>query len=133
MDGPAPILLYDGACGLCARSVQFILARDAGGSLRFATLDSTCSRSLAARHPELEHVDSVVWVDTRADRVWTRSAAAIRALAYLGGPWRLVRLALLVPPVIRDLVYRLVAAHRHALSAETCLVPTAAERSRFLD
>jgi predicted DCC family thiol-disulfide oxidoreductase YuxK len=39
-----PVLLYDGLCGFCDRTVQFILARDAGGPMHFAPLQGDYAR-----------------------------------------------------------------------------------------
>ena len=135
----APILLYDGTCGFCAESVQFVLARDPGGSLRFAALDSTTGRDILARHPEVRGFDSVLFVDpandTSPERVFAHSNAALRVATYLGGSWRWLQVARFVPSFIRDAVYRLVARHRHRLSAKgpLCVIPTERDRGRFLD
>jgi predicted DCC family thiol-disulfide oxidoreductase YuxK len=135
----SPILLYDGACGFCAESVQFVLARDRRGTLLFAALDSATGRDILERHPDVRGFDSVLFVepadDTHAERVLTHSDAALRVTAYLGGPWRILQLARFVPSAVRDAVYRLVARHRHRLSANgpVCVIPTARDRARFLD
>ena len=133
-----PVLLYDGTCGFCADSVQLVLRHDRRGTLRFAALDSTFGRAVRARHPELAHVDSVVWYQlaTRdaGERLFTRSSAALRVARYLGGRWRFATLARLIPPIIRDALYNLVARHRHQLThgGPQCLVPTPEQRARFL-
>ncbi len=131
-----PVLLYDGTCGFCAESVQFVLKRDRDGALRFAALDSAYGRAVIERHPELRNVDSVLWVapadEHDAERVLTHSAAAMRVASYLGGGWRLAQLARIVPAPMRDAMYRLIAKHRHRLSDDRCFVPSAQERSRFL-
>ena len=131
-----PVLLYDGTCGLCAASVQFVLARDPGGALQFAPLDGTFGRSVIARHPELTGIDSMVWVDRESGReqVFVRSAAALKIAAYLGGPWQLARALWLVPRPLRDAAYRFIAKHRHRLTrrGEECLVPSPSDRDRFL-
>ena len=38
MSGSGPVLLYDGLCGLCVRTVQIVLRGDRRGVLRFAPL-----------------------------------------------------------------------------------------------
>ena len=132
-----PVLLYDGTCGFCAASVRLVLDHDTDGDLRFATLDSAFGRAVRARHPELEDVDAVVWVErgVGGERVLTRSTASLRVARYLGGWWRLAAIAWIVPRFVRDAVYRLIAKHRHRLTrgGPACLVPSAAERARFLD
>jgi predicted DCC family thiol-disulfide oxidoreductase YuxK len=137
-DPAGPVLLYDGACGLCGATVRFVLRHERRRTLRFAALGGRYARGVVARHPGLDGTDSVVWVDPatgiRPERVLLRSAAALRVAGYLGGAWRLLRVVWLVPRPLRDAAYDLVARHRHRLSAAgACVVPGPEERSRFLD
>ena len=133
-----PVLLYDGTCGFFAESVQFVLRHDRRGLLRFAALDSAFGRAVLARHPEVREFDSVLFVEPAMngapERVAAHSSAALRVAEYLGGRWGLFRVARVIPSPIRDAVYRLVARHRHRLSAHgpQCVVPTAQDRARFL-
>lgn len=135
--GSPPVLLYDGACGLCSRTVQLVLRHDRDGRLRFAPLDGPFASSLRNRHPALAAVDSLVWVEapqgSGPERVLTGSEAALRVAAYLGGLWRLAALARVVPRRLRDAAYGLVARHRHHLAAPACVVSSPAERARFLE
>src|SRR6185436_14356621 len=62
--GNGPVLLYDGLCGFCNGTVQFVLARDRRGVMRFATLQGEFARGIVARHPELAGVDSLILVET---------------------------------------------------------------------
>ncbi len=123
-----PILLYDGECGLCASSVQFVLRHDRDGTLRFAPLQGRAGGEIRRRHPELAGVDSVVWFED--DRVRVRSDAALRIAAYLGGGWRLGVIGYLIPRPLRDSIYDFIARHRHQLTGqkEMCRVPQAGER-----
>jgi predicted DCC family thiol-disulfide oxidoreductase YuxK len=134
----APVLLYDGECGFCNRAVQTILRHDRRASLRFASLASPFARRILAR-PELDGIDSMVWVECdaagEATRTWVRSDAALRVARYLGGAFRLVAAAAtLVPRPWRDAVYAWVARHRNRRpDGRACLVPTADQRARFID
>lgn len=75
----------------------------------------------------------MVWYEASRPPL-VRSAAAIRAARYLGGGWSVVGvLASLVPRPIRDWVYRQIARHRHRIGGPACVIPTAEQRSRFLD
>src|SRR5688572_16439382 len=89
----SPVLLYDGTCGLCAGSVQFILRHERSHHLRFAPLQGAFAEQIRSRHPELSRVDSMVWVEPAGGRsreaVFVRSTAALRAARYLGGIWQL--------------------------------------------
>jgi predicted DCC family thiol-disulfide oxidoreductase YuxK len=126
-------VLFDGDCGLCTRSVQFVLARDPRGRFRFAALRSRAAqRLLAGIRPE-DLPDSVVLV--QHDGVLVKSAAALAIVRGLRWPWPLLSVFWLVPRPVRDWVYDLVARRRRrwfALPAR-CFVPTPAVRERFLD
>jgi predicted DCC family thiol-disulfide oxidoreductase YuxK len=137
--GPGPVLFYDGDCGVCTRSVRFILERDRKGTLRFASLRGALAGALRSRHPGLEGVDSLLWVDPgtdgRPERVLRRSDAALAVVSYLGGPWRLLLGLAAVPRAWRDAGYDWVARNRFRLGggAESCGAPSPGERERFLD
>lgn len=141
MSERSAVLLFDGTCGLCARSVQFVLAREQRRrSLRFAALQSTFGQEVQRRHPELVNVDSVIWLepatDGRPESVHVRSDAALRSLRYLGGVWSALGfVGRLVPAFVRDRVYDLIAKHRHRLmrADASCLVPTPEQRTRFIE
>lgn len=130
---PVPLVLYDGTCGLCDGFVQWLLRRDPAGVLRFAPLEGPTAAAVRARHPGIAGVDSVVFVD--ADGAHVRSEAALRTVAALGGGWRLVALARVVPRAVRDAVYDVIARTRHRWFGRrvACRVPGAAERERFVD
>lgn len=136
--GNEPTLLYDGNCGFCAASVQFILRHERHHTLRFAAIESGFGAAVRARHAQLDGVDSMMWVqpspDGRMETVFTRSAAAILAADYLGGPWRLALLLRILPPMLRDAVYDVVARHRHRLfrSPEQCYLPPVDALARFI-
>ncbi len=134
----APVLLYDGVCGFCNRSVQLIIGRDRKGSMRFAALQSDYGLSVVARHPELRGVDSVVFVEAApggGERVYVRSDAALKVASYLGGFWRLFLAAKVVPRRVRDYLYDLFARNRYRVFGkyDSCMLPPPEVRSRFLD
>jgi predicted DCC family thiol-disulfide oxidoreductase YuxK len=136
---PGPLLLYDGTCGFCAASVQFVLRHERQHGLFFASLQGMVGTQLRHRHPELREVDSMIWVDPPApgqrERVLVRSAAALRVADYLGGLWRLAAIGKLLPASLRDRGYDWIARHRHGLTrgGAECFLPSAEVRWRFLD
>jgi predicted DCC family thiol-disulfide oxidoreductase YuxK len=131
------VLLYDGDCGFCNRSVQLVLRHERRPTLLFAALASPFGRRIVSRRPALHGVDSMVWVDRDANgepqRTLVRSAAALRLCRYLGGAWSLLAALAIVPGPLRDAVYDLVARHRHRLAGEAgCLVLSPEQKRRFL-
>jgi predicted DCC family thiol-disulfide oxidoreductase YuxK len=127
------IVFFDGVCGLCNRFVDLLLRADRESRLRFAPLQGlTASERLRGHDPQAEPT-TVILIE--GERESERSEAAIHALAYLGGLWRLSEVFLLVPRGLRDALYDFIARHRYSWfgKRETCRIPTAAERARFLD
>jgi predicted DCC family thiol-disulfide oxidoreductase YuxK len=132
-----PVLLYDGVCGFCNGSVQFILRHEVRHTLRFAPLQSGFAAVMKRGHPELDEVDSLVWVEGAPSReqVAIRSAAAFKVADYLGGFWKLLLVFKIVPSFIRDFFYDIFARHRYRWFGkyQSCPIPSADTRSRFLD
>jgi predicted DCC family thiol-disulfide oxidoreductase YuxK len=132
-----PVLLYDGLCGFCNTTVQFILGHERRNTLRFSPLQGAFAAALHDRHPELRKVDSLVWVEgvDGHETLRVRSAAAIRVGGYLGGGWKLAALILwLVPRPIRDFAYDQFARRRTQFFGRygSCPVPSREVRTRFL-
>ena len=65
---------------------------------------------------------------------YTRSTAALRILGMLDYPWALLRALLIIPRVLRDAMYDLVARNRYAWFGrrDSCRLPTPEERELFL-
>ena len=133
MERARPILVYDGVCHLCDGLVRFLIERDPGARFRFAPRQSAAGRALLARFGLApETLDAVALVE--GDRIRIESDATLRVLSLLGGPWRLLAAFRVVPAPLRDIVYRYVARHRYGWfgQSESCLMPTADVRRRFL-
>lgn len=131
--GLQPILVYDGECGFCARSVQFILRHERRHDLLFAPRQSALGIELRRQH-HLERIESMLWIEPRNQQVFIESDAVLKAATYLGGIFRIAALAFCIPAAIRNPLYRWIAAHRQRLSRNStaCLVPTPEQRARFL-
>lgn len=132
--GETPIVFFDGYCNLCNRSVAFIISRERHEHFRFASLDSTTAQArLAAYAQHAPLPDSVLLLD--ADGLHARSDAARRIARHLARPWPwLAALSGLVPRVLRDALYDVVARNRLRWFGrrDTCAIPTAAQQARFL-
>lgn len=129
-----PILLFDGVCNLCDRSVQFILDHDGEEIFRFASLQSEIGQALVTRCGlEPGGVDSVVLVE--GGQCYVRSEAAWRVASRLDAPWRWTSASRHLPLWLRDRAYNWVARNRYRWfgTREACRIPSPEERARFLD
>lgn len=134
-DLPQPLYFFDGQCVLCSRFVAFCLKRDPDGQLKFASAQSALGRRvlLALDLPD-DTLDRTILL-LEDGRIYTRSTAALRALRHLRSPARWLYPLILVPKVLRDPLYDIVARNRIRWFGrlESCLVPSPQTRDRFID
>ena len=139
---PNPIVLYDGACGLCNRLVRFIIRRDSNAIFRFAALQGAfASRILASHHLNLGELDTVYVVVAQnsqhpGELILSRSDAVLFVLRQFGGLYKPAAFLLqMLPRFLRDSAYNMVVRHRYRIFGrfETCPLPGAQDRGRFLD
>ena len=129
-----PVVLFDGVCNFCNRAVNFILRHEKKAILKFAPLQSEAGRRLARQYGlNSDQPESLVLIEE--EKLYLRSSAALRICRYLRGGWPLMIGFIIVPTVIRDLVYRWIAANRYRWFGRRsqCMVPTEENRSRFIN
>lgn len=133
------ILFYDGDCGLCSRSVRFLLKRDRADALKFAPLQGETARKYLPTALR-EQLSTVIYYrpgassETGGQRL-LRSEAVLCALIDSGSVWRWPARALrLFPQTWRDAAYEWVARNRHRFFPKgSCGLPTSEERAKLLD
>ena len=116
----APLVLYDGACGLCAKSVQWILKHERDHEIRFAPLQGETAAAMRTRYPQIpQTLESVVYID--GARMWPAA-------------WRWAYAFRWLPGFVLDLGYRFIAAIRYRVwgRADACSLVTPEQRARFL-
>ncbi|MCC7402261.1 MAG: thiol-disulfide oxidoreductase DCC family protein [Chitinophagaceae bacterium] len=129
-----PVILFDGICNLCNRSVLFIIKRDRKKKFLFASIQGEKGKDLFSKlNLPLNDINSFVLIDK--GKAYTRSSGALRVLKELGGKWRLWYACIIVPKFIRDGVYKWIAKNRYKWfgKKETCMTPAADLKERFLD
>ena len=129
-----PIVLFDGVCNLCNRSVQFIIRHDKKKKFLFASLQGQKGQEVLQQfHLPANELNSFILLE--GDRIYTRSTGALRVLKHLGGGWSLLYAFIIIPAFIRHGVYNWIARNRYKWfgKKEECWVPTPDLRNRFLD
>lgn len=128
-----PILLFDGECGFCNRTVQFFLEREnRKKKMHFAPLQSDIGKELRKYFAIDEKIDSLILI--KGHNAYIKSCAALRLAIYMRRPWPLVVGFVVIPPFIRNIVYDLIAKRRMKLfgRVESCALLKGEDRERFL-
>ncbi len=127
------IILFDGDCHFCNRSVQFIIKRDPDIVFSFASLQSDIGQTLLKHHKLPSDTDSIVLIDNES--YFTQSSAILKITLHLHHLYPLLYTAIFIPRPIRDYIYRFVATHRYDWFGKTnaCSLPSKQDQSRFLN
>jgi predicted DCC family thiol-disulfide oxidoreductase YuxK len=126
------IILFDGVCKLCNGAVQFIIKRDKHAVFKFAALQSRAGQELSSKLV-IDNVDSIIYID--ADTVFIKSKAAFEIIKIVGGFWKVLLVFSILPTQLTDFFYDTIAKYRYVIFGKknSCMLPTKALKSRFLD
>ena len=128
-----PIILFDGVCNFCNRTVNIIIEHDKDAYFKLAASQSNAGLNMLQKFDlDQKASGSVILIDN--EKVYTKTDAVIQIAIHLKGWPRLFTGLKIIPKPIRDFAYDVIAKNRYALfgKRETCRVPEASERNRFL-
>jgi predicted DCC family thiol-disulfide oxidoreductase YuxK len=133
-DREHPLILFDGICGLCNRSLRFVVERDPGGVFQFASQQSVIGQKTLAARGFPEEPGTMVVLDRH--HIYLRSDGIVFILQNLSRPWPMVGWLLgCLPRAVRDAGYQWVARNRYKLfgKLESCPVWPAGIRRRVIE
>lgn len=128
------IVLFDGVCNFCNKTVQFIIRNERKPQLRFASLQSETGKRLLKQY-NVDEGDYGTFVYIRKGKAYSRSTAALLITLKLRWLWPLLSVFLIIPPFIRSWFYNYIAKNRHRWwgRTEACQIPSPEIRKRFID
>ena len=128
------IVLFDGVCNLCNKTVQFIIRNDSKAKFRFASVQSESGQLLLRQLGlPIDNVDTLVYICD--NEFFLKSTAVLRILRELGSGWQLFYFLIIIPRLIRDRMYNFIAKWRYKWfgKSETCIIPAHEYQARFLE
>jgi predicted DCC family thiol-disulfide oxidoreductase YuxK len=128
-----PIILFDGVCNFCNRTVNVIIEHDKAAKFQFAASQTQAGINILQQFKlDQKASASVILIDN--DKVYTKTDAVIQIAQQLTGWPRLFIGLKFIPKFLRDFGYDLIAKNRYTLFGKraTCRIPVASERHRFL-
>lgn len=116
------VVLFDGDCGLCQKSVRWLAHHDVHDRLRFASQQAEAARQWMELASEVHSgLDTIVLYS--AGKVYYQSDAVLRIAGMLGFKWSWARVFLILPGFLRDPVYQWVARNRKRwFASDVCVL-----------
>lgn len=108
------LILFDGYCNLCSRSVRFILKRDKTNFFLLSNLQSEKAKAVLSSFQLPENYDKSV-ILILDNTIWFKSDAVLKIVSKLNGFWPILRFFKIIPKPLRDFVYQLISRYRFKL------------------
>lgn len=127
------IILFDGVCNFCNRTVRVIIKHDKEDKFHFAQLQSAIAKELLLKQGlDQNELNSVILIE--GDQVYTKSDAVIRIALQLSGWPTIFSYSKWVPKSIRNFFYDLIAKYRYRLfgKQDNCIIPDKKVQDKFL-
>ena len=128
------IILFDGVCNLCDKSVQLIIKNDTKDIFRFVALQSELGEAIISQIGiDRTKTDSIVLYEP-GYAYYYKSKAAFRIAIYLGGYFSILSLFRFLPVFLTDFVYDYIAKNRYKWygKKDQCMIPTKETLDKFL-
>lgn len=135
MSNSKKIILFDGACSLCNKAIQFVIKHDKKDIFRYAALQSKIGSQFTKECGiDTTKLDSIILIEPSI-AYYTKSDAALQIGKNLKGYRTLSAFLLFFPKAIRNIVYDFVAHNRYKWygKKESCMIPTPELQGKFLD
>ena len=127
------IILFDGVCNFCNSSVNKIIRHDKKNRFKFAPLQSEIGKKLLEKHSiDSSKIDSIILIEK--DAAFTKSTAILKISKHMSGIYPLAYGFIIIPAVIRNLVYDFIARNRYKWwgKKDSCMIPTQEVKEKFI-
>ncbi|CAA6810343.1 MAG: Unknown protein [uncultured Campylobacterales bacterium] len=122
------IIIFDGVCGFCNKSVNTLIKLDSHKIYTYSSLQGELVKTLNIP----KNIDSIVYYQNK--KLYYKSTAILKILGNLGGIWGLTSILFIIPRFLRDFVYDIIAKYRYKIFGEldTCRMPEMGEEEMFI-
>lgn len=126
------IVLYDGDCGFCNFWVQWILKNDKQHKFMFASLQGNFGQEFLIKNNFPTKIFDTVYF-LKDNRSYSKLDAVAEIGKALGGIYRILAVAKILPSFIADPIYDLIAKNRKKIAGESCMLITPQEKLQFIN
>ncbi|WP_430411267.1 thiol-disulfide oxidoreductase DCC family protein [Kordia sp.] len=127
------IVIYDGVCGFCDASIQFILDQKPSNELRFVSFQSETGQQIMAKFNLEINLDTIILIEKGIVR--QKAKAFLGILTHVESPYRFVGYFTIIPSFISNVFYDIIAKYRYKIMGKVaqCRLLTPTERAFFLE
>jgi predicted DCC family thiol-disulfide oxidoreductase YuxK len=133
-DDSRPLVVFDGVCILCSRSMRSIARADAAGEIQFTAAQAPLGRALFVHYGlDPDAFETFLYIED--GHALGKLDAALAIARRLGSWWRVALVFGILPAGMRDWLYDRVAKNRYRLfgRTEACFIPDASWRERVIE
>ena len=125
-------LVIDGHCIMCNSLAIWISKRDKENILMITSLDSNYIKE---NFQEINSGKNVILINEIEQKIFGKSTAIIQCLKIIGYRKEILYLMNLVPTVIRDIIYDMIAKYRYKIfgKKESCDINSKIPETKILD
>jgi len=122
------IIIFDGICNLCNRSIGLLIAVDKEKQFKYTSLQGEYVKKLKIK----EDIDSIVFYEDGA--LYYKSTAILEIFRSLGGVWVFTNILYVIPRFLRDIIYDFIAKYRYKIFGrrQSCRMPNKDEEELFI-
>lgn len=123
------IIIFDGICGFCNKSIDILIKLDTQKIFQYTSLQGEFVKTLDI-DPE---IDSIIFYEDGS--LYYKSTAILKIFRSLGGIWIFTQFFYIVPRVLRDFIYDVIAKYRYSIfgKMQSCRMPKEGEQELFID
>lgn len=127
------IVLFDGLCNLCNKTVLMLIKFDKKNNLHFAAQQTIAGEKIKNQYLVKQDTSSVVFI--KENLVYYKSDAIIEIAKLLSGWPRIALVAVVFPRFFRNWIYDLVAKNRYRFFGKqsVCTIPAKSIEYKFIN
>jgi len=122
------IIIFDGICNLCNKSIGLLIALDKEKQFKYTSLQGKYVKKLKIK----EDIDSIVFYEEGA--LYYKSTAILKIFRSLRGIWVFTNIFYVIPRFLRDVIYDFIAKYRYKIFGrrQSCCMPNKDEEELFI-
>jgi len=123
------VVVFDSKCILCNKALNVLIKLDKYRSFKYTSLQGEYVKDLGVP----KELDSIIFYEDGT--LYYKSTAILKILRSLGGVWIVVNVFYLIPRVVRDAIYDVIAKYRYNIfgKMDACRMPKKGEAELFID